>query len=126
VVASNYDNIESKHFTVFIDKHSKMAKAITKEELMGIRKRAEEQWIRSKVRHYEEDVRKNAAGDLFEVQTNGLTWNECIPAKYKHLEQALYCECKERFPDSTIVVAIVQERWFFCFKYYRLTTTIRW
>lgn len=103
-----------------------MAKALTKEQILGISKKHEEIWIQSKASQYVADIRKQAEGQLLEVSTNGFVWTEWISKRYKHLEVALYSELKERLPDCTILVKIQEETWFFCFRYIRLKVHIKW
>lgn len=107
-------------------KQKGMAKAITREQIMLFEKNAEKQWILSQIEKYDQDIRRQAIGTLYEEPAKGLIWTDWIPRRYKHLETQLYTAIKDRFPDCTVVVKIQEIVYFFCFRYMRLSTQINW
>lgn len=103
-----------------------MAKAITREQIFAFEKNSEKEWILSQVEKYDQDIRRQAIGTLYDEPTKGLIWTDWISRRYKHLETQLYTAVKDRFPDCTIVVKIEEVVYFFCLKYIKLTVKINW
>lgn len=103
-----------------------MAKAITREQILGLEKNSEKQWIQSQVEKYDEDIRHQAIGTLYDEPIKGLIWTDKIPRRYKHLETQLYTAVKDRFPDCTIIVKIEEVVYLFCFRFIKLTVKINW